>query len=263
MQNGWIKLHRQIMENELYYEDRFSKAHAWIDLLLLAGHKERVVSIRNVSIKLQTGELAYSQKTLAERWQWNRRTVRKFLRELENRGMIHNRISKVTTVISIKNWQKWQGDAQQENSAQQKSAEMHNRDTQQEIVGTGSNNGNITSVNGKGAQEKSTKNRNGVHTNKNVEQEAAASDEKEFYKFVREFVAGCRNNGTWVNENAVVLKLREPYQKYGDEQMRRCFNDVIGKALKKKKTGERVRDIVSYGKEVLEKDYKPINQMEE
>ena len=34
--SGWIKLHRSITDNQLYFKEPFNKTLAWIDLLLLA-----------------------------------------------------------------------------------------------------------------------------------------------------------------------------------------------------------------------------------
>lgn len=105
---GWIKLHRQIEENELWFSEKFTKAQAWIDLLLLARHKPGLIDIRGIEIKLQSGQLCYSQLTLAKRWKWDRKTVKKFLKNLEKREMLDIRINKVTTIISIKNWFSYQ-----------------------------------------------------------------------------------------------------------------------------------------------------------
>lgn len=120
---GWIKLHRQVMENEFYFSERFTKIQAWIDLLLLATHKERKVFIRGVEIKLLPGQLCYSQVSLAKRWKWNRRTVCKFLKMLSKREMIHIRINSITTIIDINKWYLYQGDTQQ--SAQGIHSRMH------------------------------------------------------------------------------------------------------------------------------------------
>jgi hypothetical protein len=105
---GWIKLHRSIEENDFYFEERFTKAQAWIDLLVLATYKPRAVWIRGIEISLKPGELCYSQLSLAKRWRWNRKTVMSFLKFLEEGEMIHTKSDNVTTVISIKNWKKHQ-----------------------------------------------------------------------------------------------------------------------------------------------------------
>ena len=105
---GYFKVHRQITENEFYFCERFDKTHAWIDLLLLATHKENTLFIRGFEINLKPGQLCYSQKSLAKRWKWNVRTVNKFLKLLEKREMIHTKISNVTTIITILNWNRFQ-----------------------------------------------------------------------------------------------------------------------------------------------------------
>lgn len=110
---GFIKLHRQIIENEFWLSERFSKSQAWIDLLLLATFKQRTFFIRGVEICLKPGELCYSQKTLSERWRWNERTVNKYLKALKIRKMIQSRINNVTTIITILNWKTYQVDTVQ------------------------------------------------------------------------------------------------------------------------------------------------------
>jgi len=37
---GWIKLHRQITENPLYFSEQFTRCQAWIDMLILANTKD-------------------------------------------------------------------------------------------------------------------------------------------------------------------------------------------------------------------------------
>lgn len=110
---GWIKLHRQITDNEFYHSERFTKMQAWIDLLLLASHAGNTVYLKGNEIILKEGQLCYSQRELSKRWKWNFRTVKKYLSVLENRGMIHSRKSNVTTVITINNWEKYQFDTPQ------------------------------------------------------------------------------------------------------------------------------------------------------
>jgi DNA-binding transcriptional regulator YhcF (GntR family) len=122
----WIKLHRSIQENEFYFAERFTKAQAWIDLLLLGTFKERTVFLRGVEVHLMPGELCYSQVSLAKRWQWNERTVNKFLKMLQEREMIQSRITYVTTVISIRNWNLYQNNTEQ-NAEQSKSRIQTNK----------------------------------------------------------------------------------------------------------------------------------------
>ena len=64
MTEGWIKLHRKIWENKYWLEPRrFSKAEAWIDIMLLASHKEHELIFGNTTIyqKKQSSQNAVSQ----------------------------------------------------------------------------------------------------------------------------------------------------------------------------------------------------------
>src|SRR5271169_883961 len=110
---GWIKLHRKITDNDFYFSQQFTKMQAWIDLLLLASHKDKTIFIRRIEIKLKRGDLCYSQLSLARRWNWNFKTVRKFLTYLEKLEMVETRTDNVTTVISIRNWNYYQGSGEQ------------------------------------------------------------------------------------------------------------------------------------------------------
>lgn len=125
---GWISLHRQIIENEFWFCERFTKAQAWIDLLLLATHKPTTVFIRGIEINLKPGELCYSQLTLAKRWKWNRKTVNKFLSMLQTRQMVDNKKSRVTTIISIKKWNEFQTNGQQSGQQKDNNLDTNNND---------------------------------------------------------------------------------------------------------------------------------------
>jgi DNA replication protein DnaD len=105
---GWIKLHRKLIDNPLYFSQKFIWSLAWIDLLLLAAHKKHIVEIKGRAITLYPGQLCYSKRSLASRWKWDKRTVSKFLNMLQGLEMIYQTDVKVTTVITIKNWNEYQ-----------------------------------------------------------------------------------------------------------------------------------------------------------
>jgi hypothetical protein len=83
-------------------------------------------------------------------------------------------------------------------------------------------------------------------------------EKKEFYQFINRFTSACKNNGVTVNDNAALIMLEKPYQKYGPEQMRMCLNEVIDRAIKKRQNGERIRCIVRYALQLLQSDFKPL-----
>lgn len=100
----YIKLYRDIAESELYRSEKFTRMQAFIDLLLLATHKENPVRIKGTIIHLKSGELCYSQLSLADRWRVNPKTVSSILSDLQSSGMIEFKGNRVTTIISIKKY---------------------------------------------------------------------------------------------------------------------------------------------------------------
>ena len=110
---GWIMLHRTLLNNPLWKSEKFTKAQAWIDLLLKANHTSSMVFLNGFQINLSPGQLCYSQESLSEDWKWNRKTVKKFLNFLIKRNMIRYKVNTRTTVITIVNWNKYQADGRQ------------------------------------------------------------------------------------------------------------------------------------------------------
>ena len=92
---------------------RFTKFEAWIDLLLLASHKDHV----HGDIDIMRGQLLTSQKNLAERWKWDRRTVRNFLNECQKRGEIVHQPATNWSLVTICKYDSYQGDSPPECSS--------------------------------------------------------------------------------------------------------------------------------------------------
>lgn len=108
MDKGWIKLHRKITENPLYFSEPFTRMQAWIDMLILAAHDENFFYVRGNRVNINKGEIGYSQENLAKRWKWSRGRVSRFIKQLETDGMIVQQKSKIITTISIANYHTYQ-----------------------------------------------------------------------------------------------------------------------------------------------------------
>ncbi len=107
--SGWISLDRAITKHWLWQSEKFSKAQAWIDLLLWAAHTPNKQLIKGSLINVKRGEQIRSQITLARTWNWDRKTVSRFLKLLEKDGMIVSRVDHLTSYISICNYDSFQG----------------------------------------------------------------------------------------------------------------------------------------------------------
>lgn len=112
---GWISLHRKIMNHEFFKEKRkFSRFEAWIDLLLKASFEEEEVSFNFQKFKLERGQLVTSIRELSERWGWHRKTIRTYFNQLQKEDMVNLDASNRGFVISIIKFDYYQNDIQME-----------------------------------------------------------------------------------------------------------------------------------------------------
>lgn len=115
MSTGWIKVHRSLVEHDLWLSEPFTRAQAWVDLLMLANHQVGHIRRRGIKVTVKRGQVGYSQEGLALRWRWSKGKVIRFLAELRE----DNRISQetelknvaVTALISITNYDQYQGNS--------------------------------------------------------------------------------------------------------------------------------------------------------
>ena len=105
---GWITISRDISESDIWNEGPFSRGQAWVDLIIIANYKPGYIRVRGERIELKRGDVGHSMKTLADRWQWSRGKVERFLKELEKDKRIIRKTDNRKTVISICNYSKYQ-----------------------------------------------------------------------------------------------------------------------------------------------------------
>jgi len=107
---GWISLQRKMQEHWLWEENRvFSKAEAWIDLLLFVNHAPNKITIKGVIIDVERGSTCRSLETLSKKWKWSTSKVTRFLKLLKSDGMINYETKRVTTYITVCNYGSYQG----------------------------------------------------------------------------------------------------------------------------------------------------------
>lgn len=106
--NGYILLYRSLRSNFLYDVRPFDKTHAWIDLLFLANYQPAKIMFDGSLVKLSPGQFITSQRKLADKWGWDRKTVNKFLAMLKTAEMITTKTDNKMTFIAINNWNQYQ-----------------------------------------------------------------------------------------------------------------------------------------------------------
>jgi hypothetical protein len=118
--SGWIKLHRKITENPLYFSEPFNRSMAWIDMILLANHSDNYFFKRGIRVDVKIGQIGYDLDTLGKRWQWSRGKVERFMQMLENDNQIVRQKTNVTTLISIVNYKEYQCDSKADSKPNRK-----------------------------------------------------------------------------------------------------------------------------------------------
>lgn len=107
---GWIKLHRKIIDNEIWQEKPYDKAHAWVDLIFLVNSQNAVYTrASGETIPLHRGEWFTSVRFLCKRWGWTIPKVIRFLDSLSEKNMIKIKAFSDGTAIKIINYEKYQG----------------------------------------------------------------------------------------------------------------------------------------------------------
>lgn len=132
---GWIKLHRLIQNHWLYQERRvFSRYEAWLDMLMMANHKDSRVVLGNEFLDVQRGQFITSIRKLCDKWGWSKTKVTQFLKMLESDEMIVYFSDTKKTVITIGKYGFYQASEDSE-----KTEEGHVEDTEETRKSTNKN----------------------------------------------------------------------------------------------------------------------------
>lgn len=101
---GWIKLHRKLSETDLWLSEPFTRGQAWVDLIMIANHKDGFIIVRGNMVEVKRGQVGWSQERLAKRWKWSRKKVANFLKQLEMAQQIEQQKNNISSIITILNY---------------------------------------------------------------------------------------------------------------------------------------------------------------
>lgn len=149
--NGWIKLHRKMLDNPIIMKDADHLA-IWMYLLLNATHAEYPALFKGQKIMLQPGQLITGRKSIAEKLVINESKVRRVLDSFESDQQIDRQRSNQNTLISLLNWDKYQCFDQQSDQPA-----ANQRPTSDQRVTTNKNVKNIKNVKNNKLYKKTTR----------------------------------------------------------------------------------------------------------
>lgn len=101
---GWLKLYRSIQNHWLWEDKPFSRGQAFVDLLLMANHKDNKILFNGELIELKRGSRITSLRQLSEAWGWSTKKTKKFLELLEKDNMITIKSDNKKTLVTIENY---------------------------------------------------------------------------------------------------------------------------------------------------------------
>ena len=102
MSNGWIKLHRGILESDVFQNERLLKV--WIWCLCKASHKEHTQFVGHQLVTLQPGQFIFGRAVAAESLRMAKSTVWDSMKVLEKLGNINIKSNNKFSVITIEKW---------------------------------------------------------------------------------------------------------------------------------------------------------------
>lgn len=112
MQQGWISVHRKLLDNPIVCKDT-EYFTVWMYLLLSATHKEIDAVFKGERIILKPGQLITGRKSISEKFKISESKVQRILKCFENEHQIEQQTSNKNRLISVINWEVYQGYGQQ------------------------------------------------------------------------------------------------------------------------------------------------------
>lgn len=104
---GWIKIHRKILENPIVSKDSETFS-IWLYLLLSATHQEIPAVFKGQKIMLQKGQLITGILSISKKLKINKDKVQRTLKYFEIDKQIEQQTSNKNRLITILNWEQYQ-----------------------------------------------------------------------------------------------------------------------------------------------------------
>lgn len=132
MNQGWISLHRKIIDNPIYSNANMLKL--WIHCLLKASHAEHKQLVGNQMVILEKGQFVTGRDTLFEEFNKgvkndevvSRSTLWRWLKNFETWQMLNIKTTTKYSVVTVFNWCEYQQSEQQVNSKRTASEQQVN-----------------------------------------------------------------------------------------------------------------------------------------
>jgi len=104
---GWVKLHRQFRDKGYYHKSEY--VHVWVECLLRANHKAKEIMWNGKTFTVQPGQFITGRRKFSLGTGISESRVHRILKYLENEQQIEQQTTNTSRLITILNWEKYQG----------------------------------------------------------------------------------------------------------------------------------------------------------
>lgn len=110
--DGWISLHRKLLDNPVVCKDNDHLA-VWVYLLLNATHSGYDIMFEGTRVTLKPGQLVTGRKSISSKLKVSESKVQRILKTFEIEQQIEQQTTPRNRLISILNWSSYQQSEQQ------------------------------------------------------------------------------------------------------------------------------------------------------
>lgn len=86
--SGWYRMKRGWQSHAFFAREPYTEREAWEWLISAAAYKPHSVFVKGRPVSLEIGEIATTQRDLAEEWKWGRQRVRGYVKRLVAAAMV-------------------------------------------------------------------------------------------------------------------------------------------------------------------------------
>lgn len=113
--SGWVKLHRDLMDKAIWHCATDGQLRVLITLLLIVNYEPNQWIFDGKTYTLEAGQLITSRASLAEKARVSQQTAKSALKLFKKLGFLTSKSTNKNTLITLTNWEFYQGANQQPN----------------------------------------------------------------------------------------------------------------------------------------------------
>lgn len=106
---SYFKMHRGWQDSDCFNGEAYSDRDAWVWMIGEAQWRDGIVNVLGVPTALKRAQFSHSIRFMAEKFKWSKDRASRFLKKLERWGMIESETATGQTIITICNYEKYQG----------------------------------------------------------------------------------------------------------------------------------------------------------